>query len=480
MSCFVIVAQNTKDEDPRDVSNNGFNRFDPKYVSIGPKGLRNNLTVAVANNKCATLRHGGRYGGSLSGGIRGASPSPQIKNIPQPVIQPHQHLQLQQHHLQQQQKVYNQQQQLELQTYQLQQSFNQPPPPPPIQPQQSYSISTVTKEYNKNQNQQQQQQKYPSSTLPYKKPGTGFTETSSILKKHREEINDLKPQNTVYRGIAETTQQQQQQRQYQQYSDTPRPIKQISILNQPLPEIPQQNDIKSTDKSLSSSNQQVLCASNLNNYRSLQRPTLSKLSTSQKSKDSSHKSTSVKVAPPSLPPKNRQKDDKNYRPPQPLPPPLQKSYNNSYNTQQQHSQNQHSNPPISKSNYDRDRDRERERPTKDRDRSSGRSHDDYNSQQFKSSSKLKNMQTLPTNHHHHYPSSFIKNSNMDTSVGISAHNMSGGSSKSNRKSQIESQHSDRRNQSYSSKSQHRNSSGSGSKDYSNHHRSHTDYSATEL
>ena len=380
-----------------------------------------------------------------------------------------------------------------MQTYQLQQSFNQPPPPPPIQPQQSYSISTVTKEYNKNQNQQQQQ-KYPSSTLPYKKPGTGFTETSSILKKHREEINDLKPQNTVYRG-AETTQQlqqlqqqlqlqqqqQQQQRQYQQYTDTPRPNKQISILNQPLPEIPQPNDSKLTDKSLSSSNQQVLCASNLNNYRSLQRPTLSKLSTSQKSKDSSHKSTSVKVAPPILPPKNRQKDDKNYRPPQPLPPPLQKSYNNSYNTQQQqqqHSQSHHSNPPISKSNYDRDR--ERERPTKDRDRSGGRSHDDYNSQQFKSSSKLKNMQTLPTNHHHHYPSSFIKNSNMDANIGMSAHNTSGGSSKSNRKSQIESQHSDRRNQSYSSKSQHRNSSGSGSKEYSNHHRSHTDYSATEL
>ena len=367
----------------------------------------------------------------------------------------------------------------------MQQSFNQPPPPPPIQPpQQSYSISTVTKEYNKNQQQQQQQQqKYPSSTLPYKKPGTGFTETSSILKKHREEINDLKPQNIVYRGA---DMQQQQQQQYQQYSDTPRSNKQISILNQPLPEIPQPNDIKLTDKSLSSSNQQVLCASNLNNYRSLQRPTLSKLSTSQKSKDISQKSsTSVKVAPPILPPKNRQKDDKNYRPPQPLPS-SQKSYNNSYNTQQQqqqqYSQSHQSNPPISKSNYDRDRDRERDRPTKDRDRSSGRSHDDYNSQQFKSSSKLKNMQTLPTNHHHHYPSSFIKNPNMDANSGMSAMSGGGGgggssSSKSNRKS-IESQHSDRRNQSYSSKSQHRNSSGS--KDYSNHHHSHTDYSATEL
>lgn len=53
--------------DPRDVSGNGFNRFDPKYISIGPKATRNPLGSAQSSvNKCATLRHGGRYGNSAS------------------------------------------------------------------------------------------------------------------------------------------------------------------------------------------------------------------------------------------------------------------------------------------------------------------------------------------------------------------------------------------------------------------------------
>lgn len=53
------------ESDPREVPLNGFNRFDPKYISIGPKSLRENYNVAKFN-KCATLRHGGRYGGSLA------------------------------------------------------------------------------------------------------------------------------------------------------------------------------------------------------------------------------------------------------------------------------------------------------------------------------------------------------------------------------------------------------------------------------
>lgn len=58
------------DFDCREVPLNGFNRFDPRYVSIGPKALRENSNVSV--NKCATLRHAGRYGGSLS--ERGINP----------------------------------------------------------------------------------------------------------------------------------------------------------------------------------------------------------------------------------------------------------------------------------------------------------------------------------------------------------------------------------------------------------------------
>lgn len=65
---------------------NGFNRFDPKYVSIGPKALRESSFANVTNvNKCATLRHGGRYGGSLSGSFdRG--PNPVLKKAPPPSV----------------------------------------------------------------------------------------------------------------------------------------------------------------------------------------------------------------------------------------------------------------------------------------------------------------------------------------------------------------------------------------------------------
>lgn len=94
-------------KDPRDVSKDGFNRFDPKYVSIGPKKGANNLTAAINSNKCATLRHGGRFGGSLSVARGGTSPSPNLKNVSQPVIQPHQ--------LEQQNNYRQEQQELEFQ-----------------------------------------------------------------------------------------------------------------------------------------------------------------------------------------------------------------------------------------------------------------------------------------------------------------------------------------------------------------------------
>lgn len=343
------------DKDPRDVSQNNFNRFDPKYVSIGPKNQKTNLSTS----KCATLKHTGRFGGSLS---------PNPRNILQPIVQApsssqqqqqhqqqqqqhlqqlQQHIQLQQHHLQ---KPNNQQ--LELQTYQLQQ-----------QPQQQqgggYNVSTVSRDYT--------QQHYPTQTLPYKKPGTGFIETSSILKKHREEVSEMtKPNSSVFSIEALSTHRQQE------------PHKTISIINQPLPEIPTQQ---------SQRNAQVLCASNLSNnyptnYRSLQRPSSTPKSnypsgTTQRNRES-RPAIPAKVMPPILPPKNRSQQQQ-LRAQQPLP---SLGYNQQY--------------PRS---YERERSRDR------LEKSIGRSYDD--SHQYRSSSKQiqqqQNFQTLP--HHHHHPQS---------------------------------------------------------------------------
>lgn len=54
------------ESDSREIPLNGFNRFDPKYISIGPKALRDTSLTSKNMNKCATLRQGGRYGGSLT------------------------------------------------------------------------------------------------------------------------------------------------------------------------------------------------------------------------------------------------------------------------------------------------------------------------------------------------------------------------------------------------------------------------------
>lgn len=337
------------DKDPRDVTGNSFNRFDPKYVSIGPKNLRNNLSTNP--NKCATLKHGGRFGGSLS---------PNPRNIAQPVVQPPQHFQLQQHHLQ---KPNNQQ--LEIQTYQLQQQSYQQQAvqlhQQHLEQQQNYNVATVSRDYN---------QQYPSATLPYKKPGTGFTETSSILKKHREEVHEMTKPNTSVFSIETSSHRQTESRS----------TKPISIINQPLPEIPKQQ----------SSNQQVLSAANLSNYRSLQRPQASSKQsypsgTTQRSRESKPVIPMKVSAPPILPPKNRQQ----LRNQQPLPS-VQKSSGQSYNQQQQQQYPSRS--------YERERSR-------DRDRNIGRSYDDNH--QYRSSSKQQqqqqqqNFQTLP--HHHHHP-----------------------------------------------------------------------------
>jgi hypothetical protein len=367
LSLHTCSLSDDPETDPRDVSSNSFNRFDPKYVSIGPKNQK--ITTQLPSSKCATLKHSGRFGGSLSPNPKLVSqPSVQAQAQAQAQAQQQlqQHIQLQQHHLQ---KPNNQQ--LELQTYQLQQSFQQPPQP-------GYStISTVSRDYN--------QQNFPTTSLPYKKPGTGFVETSSILKKHRDEINEMsKPQS-------------------------------VSIINQPLPEIPNQQ---------SSKNAQVLCASNLTNYptnyRSLQRPQPTKArpsypgGTTLRNRES-RPDVPAKVMPPILPPKNRNHNSLS-RAQQPLPAiPTQQSYL----LQQQQQQHQQS----YQRGYDRERSRDRDRD-RDRDRSIGRSYDD--SHQYRVSSKQQqqqqlqqqqqNFQTLPHHHHHPQQTTFKGNSGSHTGM----------------------------------------------------------------
>lgn len=186
-------------------------------------------------------------------------------------------------------------------------------------------------------------------------------------------------------------------RPHEQHTQTQ--TKPVSIINQPLPEIPTQQSSKSP---------QVLCASNLSNfptnYRSLQRPQNTKTNfntgTTQRNKDSR------KIIPPILPPKNR-----NQRAQQPLPSiPIQ-----SYNQQQQLQYPQRG--------YERERIRDRDR--------TGRSYDD--SHQFKSSKQLQqqqllqqqNFQTLP--HHHHYPQTTTTTFSSGANTGIKNNRKSRGS-----------------------------------------------------
>lgn len=291
---LTVSTATLSEKDPRDITNNGFNRFDPKYVSIGPKAVRTTSSgggqqqqgQSASVNKCATLRHGGRYGGSLTAGIgsssgrRETSPSPLLKNVQQPMVTPQ--------FKQQQQQL---QQPLQQQHMQLQDAKPER--------QQKLNISTVSKEY--------QQQSYSCATLPYKKP-SGFSEpsanntptTTSILKKESNLDSNKQhhqPQPTVYSIDTSHHHQQpppppqpQPQTHHRSLSSTnqlyhetgagsafasPPPSSaastattrsNVSIINQPLPEIP------TAAQQQHKNNQQPLCAATLNQYRSLQRP----------------------------------------------------------------------------------------------------------------------------------------------------------------------------------------------------------------
>lgn len=350
------------DRDPRDVTNNSFNRFDPKYISIGPKAVRgnNNLNIVAAAtaNKCATLRHVGRYGGSL----KGASPSPNLRSAKTPSIATVS-------------KDYCQQPDCIPQTYTTevivphQTQHQQPPPPPaPLPPPKPRTTNTFTEipgttgvgsSYAKEQQQmlmqqqqlqqfqqqqqqhqqqhqlqlqqqqqqqqlaalqaaQQQQQQQTQLQLQQQQPTL-----HQQLHQHHPPTTHILPATAVYSietsGYQPQAQQQPQQQssvqpqhlqqhmvvaqQQQQPPPTaaprepPRPPPQrslnpASIVNQPLPEIPQQAQ-------QSKISPQPLCAANLNQYRSLQRPQ------AQKMQLPSSAMPAQQQQPPSLPPKKK-------------------------------------------------------------------------------------------------------------------------------------------------------------------------------
>ncbi|XP_055680088.1 uncharacterized protein LOC129788074, partial [Lutzomyia longipalpis] len=251
------------DKDPRDVSANGFNRFDPKYISIGPKAIRGSTgmsAAAAAASKCATLRQGGRYGGSLGGGGQakaGTSPCLNFKTA-------------------------------------------QPP-----------TVATVSKDYTNS---------YSTSTLSYSTttgaPKKNNVPTGGSGGSSGERKEEGKQQQAVY--SIDTSYRQQQSVKSQESTAT----KGISILNQPLPEIPH-SAMKATDTAAPKNTQQPLCAANLNQYRSLQRPggmhqkssTFANQPPPQQTvplkssmKQPQAPAPPPKVVPPQLPPKNRHKD----------------------------------------------------------------------------------------------------------------------------------------------------------------------------
>uniref|UniRef100_A0A1B0FJ12 Protein tweety homolog n=1 Tax=Glossina morsitans morsitans TaxID=37546 RepID=A0A1B0FJ12_GLOMM len=234
------------DKDPRDVTNNSFNRFDPKYISIGPKAVRgnNNLNVVAAAtaSKCATLRHVGRYGGSL----KGTSPSANLRNAKTPSIAT------------------------------VSKDYCSQP-------------DCITQAYPSNPTDAQQQQKPPPPLdppipLPPKTPSA------------------------TPRPLPPPTQIQTLQ------SAPPRSLNPNSIVNQPLPEIPNPATLQQQHQQ-SKISPQPLCAANLNQYRSLQRPQAQKLQLSAANaavhtatqSTNLNQQTTNQLQPPTLPPKNRHK-----------------------------------------------------------------------------------------------------------------------------------------------------------------------------
>ncbi|XP_061400812.1 alpha-protein kinase 1-like [Musca vetustissima] len=405
------------DKDPRDVSNNSFNRFDPKYISIGPKAVRgnNNLNVlaAATANKCATLGrpHGVRYGGSL----RGTSPSPNLRSAKTPSIATVS-------------KDYCPQPDCIPQSYNVNatdvivppsQTAQPPPPPlPPPKPKNTFTeipgTTGVGSIYAKEQQlqqqqqmqlQQQQQQQYQLQEIQAV-PATPTVQQRPLPVQHHPPTTHILPPSAVYSIESSTYQQQQQQLQQQQQQQQqlqqqqqhqqqlqqqqkqlqqqlqqeqtqavpppppptqtipsrplppqpsssaanttpllplPRSLNPNSIVNQPLPDIPTQ-----TPQPPSKISPQPLCAANLNQYRSLQRPQQSKLQLQTPSQQQ-------QLQPPSLPPKNRHKSrgEHSNQMQQTLPP-------KSSSLRQQQSA-----PIIS---YEPDRERERERERRDRER----------------------------------------------------------------------------------------------------------------
>nr|AAM51041.1 SD02285p [Drosophila melanogaster] len=426
------------DRDPRDVTNNSFNRFDPKYISIGPKAVRgqnNNLnimSVAGGANKCATLRHVGRYGGSLKGvSAVNATPSPaaapavhspnlrsaktpsiatvskdycqQPDCIPQEFLlqqqQQQQQQQLQQQQQQQQQQLQQQlqQQQLQLQQQQQQQMVPpappQPAPPPPPKPK---IVNTFTEipgttgvgsSYAKEQQQQQQllalQQQQQQQLLTLQQQRERELQQQQ-QQQHQRELHPptthILPASAVYSiessEVLPTAAPRAQQRS----------LNPASIVNQPLPEIP-------TNQQQSKISAQPLCAASLGQYRSLQRPQTQKLQPA---------AISSPQQPPTLPPKNRHKnsnrggaiDSSNANHMQTLPPKSASLRQQQQQQQQQHQQQQQE--------RDRERERERERPRRAETLDNARSYIEQQ-QQYPShlitSSNMKKQHSYDSSYH---------------------------------------------------------------------------------
>lgn len=226
-------------DDPRNVSGNGFNRFDPKYISIGPKATRNPLgqMPSASVNKCATLRHGGRYGNSASkfGSLRGNPQAPPVVAVNGPVKNP------------------------------------QPP-----------TVSTVSKEFGS----------FGSATLDRRSTSTfsggGLSSNSSNNNnnasgmdegRHREKTQQAPQLQSMFtvEGSASTFGRPMSNSSNNNKSPSDGAMlgnsvmqKPISILNQPLPDIPQSAIVKSVDvpPPLPAANtNQPLSAANLSHYQ---------------------------------------------------------------------------------------------------------------------------------------------------------------------------------------------------------------------
>lgn len=307
-------------------------------MSIGPKALRD--SVFANQNKCATLRHGGRYGGSLSSSFdKGPySMGPQLKKAAPPSVA----------------TVSK-----EFSDSKVNRApSNDPPPPSNI----STNNLTVTNRTSTNRSTNSLAGSgYDTDACTsgtgtlHKKSSLRFADTtmtnnrSSSLESRREmtpSFDNRQSQSTVYsiqtasyRATAKTPTHNQQQEQSNQSSiPPPRPAKSpntrsVSIVNQPLPDIPQPNHQQqqqhhqpqqiNRSHETNRNSQQPLSAANLTSYRSLQRSSPS--NSTELPMKASRKEPSTMVAPslsskptiplppknnqpPQLPPKNRHKE----------------------------------------------------------------------------------------------------------------------------------------------------------------------------